>query len=308
MNYDEIYNRLKKSIDFEFRHNKIFKKNIAIYPFGLGGMIVKKILNEQYGITEILIIDNGLSKINDQIKSLDDLTEEEKAEYYVLITAYNSEIYGQVRNAAKENFKAEHIVDLFPKVNPKADTRFETFRLIAERIRELGLSGETAEAGVYQGTFAKYINLFLREKKPYLFDTFEGFKGRDLVEKIDERWSATMVERGTFFDETSIETVMNKMPYPEQCIIKKGYFPETAEGLYETFCFVSLDMDIYESIKNGLEWFWPRMVKHGVIMIHDYNAYHCVGVKQAVDEFCKENDVGFIPLADNCGSAIFIKP
>ena len=40
----------------------------------------------------------------------------------------------------------------------------------------------------------------------------------------------------------------------------KGYFPKTAEGLNDTFCFVNLNMDLYESAYQRLqllvkEWF-----------------------------------------------------
>ena len=46
-----------------------------------------------------------------------------------------------------------------------------------------------------------------------------------------------------------------------------------------------LDADIYESTKTGLEFFYPRTVKGGMIISHDYRNRHCPGVKLAYEEF-----------------------
>jgi O-methyltransferase len=47
------------------------------------------------------------------------------------------------------------------------------------------------------------------------------------------------------------------MKYKENCIVRKGYFPETAEDLEDEFVFVSIDADLYEPIYNGLCYFYP---------------------------------------------------
>lgn len=84
-----------------------------------------------------------------------------------------------------------------------------------------------------------------------MFDTFEGFDKRDL--EVETKETQKM---GTYLSDTSIELVLSKMPYPNNVVIKKGYFLETASGLEnETFCFVNLDADLYEPIKAGLEFF-----------------------------------------------------
>lgn len=97
------------------------------------------------------------------------------------------------------------------------------------------------------------------------------------------------------------------MPNPENIIIKKGFFPDTAEDIEDTFCFVHLDMDIYQSTMDGLQFFWPKMVEQGVIMLDDYHNDHCPGVKKAVDEFCAVNGVGVCFLPEGRGTAVLIK-
>ena len=44
------------------------------------------------------------------------------------------------------------------------------------------------------------------------------------------------------------------MTYPNNCIIKKGFFPDTAIGRGTIF-FVSIDVDLYNPIYNALEFF-----------------------------------------------------
>ena len=89
------------------------------------------------------------------------------------------------------------------------------------------------------------------------------------------------------------------MEFPDQCVIKKGYFPETAEGLEETFIFVRLDVDMYKPTKAGLEWFGERMAKGGFLISHDYYTESYGGVAQAIDEYVNEHPaLRRIPVGD----------
>lgn len=97
-----------------------------------------------------------------------------------------------------------------------------------------------AEAGVFQGDFAKIINQNYKNKKLYLFDTFEGFSEKDIA--YEKGFSKA--EAGDY-NLTSIDIVMNKMKFPQNCVIRQGFFPETAIGIEDKFCFVNLDMDLY---------------------------------------------------------------
>ena len=105
-------------------------------------------------------------------------------------------------------------------------------------------------------------------------------------------------QTGDYCD-TSIELVLQKMKYPQQCVIKKGYFPETAEGLEETFAFVRLDVDMYQPTKAALEWFGERMAKGGFLISHDYYTESYGGVAQAIDEYVNEHPALYrIPVGD----------
>ena len=158
------------------------------------------------------------------------------------------------------------------------------------------IKGAVAEAGVFQGEFAKVINEKFADRKLYLFDTFEGFDSRDITYEQNNDFSN---EKTGHLNMTSKDMVLGKMKHVQNCIIKEGYFPETAEGINDTFCFVNLDMDLYKPTLEGLKFFWSRMEKGGVILVHDYFSEAYKGVGRAVSEFIKEENVYLFPIGDS---------
>ncbi len=170
---------------------------------------------------------------------------------------------------------------------------------VAKQFSESQIDGSVAELGVFQGEFAKKINACFYDKKLYLFDTFEGFSERDLKNEHKEAR-----ENGSYFVDTSVDLVMSKMSYPNNVIIKKGWFPQSTQDdedlEKERFCFVNIDADLYNPIIAGLEYFYPKMVKNGIILIHDYYSKVAYpGAKKAVDEFCRKYHLFAMPIGDN---------
>jgi O-methyltransferase len=96
------------------------------------------------------------------------------------------------------------------------------------------------------------------------------------------------------------------MKYPDNCVIKKGYFPETAEGVEEQFAFVSIDADLYEPIYQGLVYFYPRLEKGGYIFVHDCNG-DVYGGKAAVEKYAQEFNIPYFPLCDVCATIVLSK-
>ncbi|MBZ4188244.1 TylF/MycF/NovP-related O-methyltransferase [Niabella beijingensis] len=181
--------------------------------------------------------------------------------------------------------------------------RISSLELIAEEIRKNSVPGAVAELGVYRGDFAKYMNEAFPDKTLYLFDTFEGFSKRDVL--IEE---ANSYSPGTQdFSDTNAGLVLDKMIKPDNCVIKKGYFPDSLEGLEDVFAFVSLDADLYQPIYEGLQYFYPRLSRGGFIFIHDYNNDEYKGVKKAVTDYCNDQNVPFVPICDPWGTAVIAK-
>ncbi len=157
--------------------------------------------------------------------------------------------------------------------------------------------GAVAELGVWKGETAKYINLFFDESF-YLLDTFEGFDKKDI--KQENTINGAIQATDTDFSDISLEEVRLLMPHINRCHFIKGYFPDTTQWIpkEEKFRFVNLDVDLYQPISAGLKYFYPRLVKNGVILIHDYFHPYYKGVKRAVDEFCYQNNTRALPIGD----------
>ncbi|MDO5538613.1 MAG: TylF/MycF/NovP-related O-methyltransferase [Eubacteriales bacterium] len=187
------------------------------------------------------------------------------------------------------------------------DIRGASIQKMAERIQHHCIPGAIAELGVYQGEFSVLLSLLFPERTLYLFDTFSGFDSRDTA--LEQSQNLSCAKEGDFSD-TSAETVLARIPYPENTVIKKGFFPDTAEDLRrERFALVSLDADLYAPTRAGLDYFYPRLNPGGVIILHDYNNQRFQGVYRAVEEYeVLHGPLCLIPLADLHGSCMILKP
>lgn len=189
--------------------------------------------------------------------------------------------------------------------------RYQMLALLIEEVKERNLSGCLAELGVYRADFSKWINAAFPSKRMYLFDTFESFHDTDIEkESVNDFTPRQLLDKyNDMFHNTSEEYVLSQMKYPKNCIIRKGYFPDTIPDEELSFSLVSLDCDLYMPTLEGLKYFYPRLERGGFIMVHDYNHEdHWLGVKEAVREY--EQEIGSIikiPIADNCGSLIISK-
>lgn len=156
----------------------------------------------------------------------------------------------------------------------------------------LQLDGDIIECGVYRGGSLFKISRALREsssqKMLYACDSFEGFPEEHVglfdrslfrpLRKLRAKFRIAQdvperISRFSGYYGVSIKTV-------------KGFFSETLarfEG--HRFCFIHLDVDIYESHRECLELLYPLLVPGGVIVFDDYNAPKWPGAKRAVDEF-----------------------
>lgn len=164
-------------------------------------------------------------------------------------------------------------------------SRKEFLKRMALFQSSVDMKGEVAEAGVFQGDFAKWINQYYPKRKLHLFDTFEGFSDRD----ISKESMFSQAKTGDYSN-TTVELVMKKMPFPEMVEIHKGYFPISAQNIESQFCFVNLDLDLYEPTYQGLLYFSNKMIPDGVILVHDYFADNFRGPKEAVDKFLRESN------------------
>jgi hypothetical protein len=152
------------------------------------------------------------------------------------------------------------------------------------------IPGDIAEIGVYKGGSAKLICEAKGRKSLHLFDTFEG------LPHVSEQKDSLRFHKNQY--KCSIEYVKNLLSKYQNVFFYKGIFPSTADPVSKRqFSFVHLDVDLYESTKNCLEFFYPRMSKGGVIISHDYLG--SLGVKTAFYEFFKDKAEPVLELTDS---------
>ena len=139
--------------------------------------------------------------------------------------------------------------------------------------------GDFAEVGVFKGGTAYLTANTVPQKKFYLFDTFLG---------MPETHPEFDFHKKGEFAQTSIDSVKEFLKPCRNIEFRQGFFPQTTKGLEDKkFSFVHIDVDIYQSVKDGLEFFYPRLVPGGVMIFDDYQWKDCPGVEKAINEFLK---------------------
>lgn len=155
--------------------------------------------------------------------------------------------------------------------------------------------GDIAEVGVYNGSSAKIICEVKGVKTLYLFDTFAGLINvSDFEDQMEEGWYSAKLDK--------VKDYLDKY---ENVEFYKGNFPNQTGHFIEDkkFCFVHLDVDTYKCTMDSLKFFYPKMVKGGIILSHDVNRLK--GVKKAFKQFSRLENIEFIKL--NESQAFFIK-
>ena len=204
-------------------------------------------------------------------------------------------------SAVKNNLIPKELLSIEQSYRDKV--RFYNFWFQIEQLKKNNIQGAFAELGVHKGETAKAIHYMDQKRKLYLFDTFTGFRKEDLEleSQKDHRFTEKM------FSDTNIETVKRYVKGNTNLIYKPGYFPTTTEGLEsEIFAFVNIDADLYAPTIEALNFFYPKLNRGGVIIVHDYN-HNWEGIQKAIHEFKTLIPESIIELSDWQGSAMIIK-
>lgn len=155
----------------------------------------------------------------------------------------------------------------------------ELWQLVAQSAK---LSGALIEIGVWRGgsgaVIAKSASLNGIEETVYLCDTFRGI--------------AKSAPNDPYFvdgdvSDTSLRTVATltaKLNLSNVKIIE-GVFPDdTARYIKDkTFRFCHIDVDVFNSAQDILNWIWDKLTPGGIIVFDDYGFTRCGGVTKFVN-------------------------
>lgn len=167
---------------------------------------------------------------------------------------------------------------------------------------EQDIPGAFGELGVYKGNTAKLFHTLAPNRNLYLFDTFSGFDAAaPMPHEVPDDYSR--------FDDTSIDYVKNFIGPSDKVHYCQGKFPETIDLVPEgtQFAFVHLDCDLYQPMKDGLEYFYPRLSPGALLVIHDYSSGCWPGITKAVDEFFEDKVESLIRIPDKSGTVVMSK-
>tara|TARA_B100000287_G_scaffold360872_1_gene353418 strand:- start:86 stop:736 length:651 start_codon:yes stop_codon:yes gene_type:complete len=157
------------------------------------------------------------------------------------------------------------------------------------------LEGCFVECGVGWGRsalmIAELINLFDKDKKFYLFDTFTGFP-----ELSEEDKEVNFIHKGYLNapKEYVIKFFENSLLSDDAKIIfKEGDIKKTLISFDEDISLLHLDVDIHSSYDIALELLKSRVVNGGAIIIDEYNSKRFNNIKKVVDNHLVKNKYDF---------------
>lgn len=168
------------------------------------------------------------------------------------------------------------------------------------------LEGDFIECGVNTGAYSRavieYIDFDKYDKTFYLFDTFNGLA----EELVTEREMEVGINDyfGTYKDVYT--QVVKTFKYFNVKIIR-GVVPNTLnECNAKKIAYLSIDMNCVLPEIAAADYFWPKIVSGGVIILDDYGFSKHINQKVAFDQFAKNKGVQILSLPT--GQGIIIKP
>lgn len=183
-------------------------------------------------------------------------------------------------------------------------TRLYELWSLAGQMRDV--PGGYLEVGVWRGGSAalvgqRFLQTEASAKRLVLCDTFSGVA---LAGERDPSY------HGGEHADTSVEIVESLF---RGCLLNRpdirvGIFPtETGQAIAgQSFSFVHIDVDVYESALRAAEAAWPLMSAGGAMVFDDYGFVKTQGVRRAVDELGERLD-GCLRIHNLNGHGLLLK-
>lgn len=170
---------------------------------------------------------------------------------------------------------------LYRQIQPYTLVSRDRCYVLWKTLQQAGhLQGDVMECGVFRGGTALLEAKTLQGQSSgrglHLFDSFQGMP--ETKEGIDRF-------RSSDFNTTSAESVGRLLaPYP-YAHIHAGFIPNTFAGLkINRIAWAHVDVDIYQSVRDCIDYIYPRLVPGGYLIFDDYGFPSCVSARRAVDE------------------------
>ena len=178
---------------------------------------------------------------------------------------------------------------------------YELYSLVKE---VADIDGDVLEVGVWRGGTGVVLAAAARQWKAgctvHLCDTFSGVVKAG---SIDSRY------QGGEHADTSVAHVQSLMRDLQlnNCAIHQGIFPENAAAKLaaQKFALCHVDVDVYQSALDIVNWVKPQMATGAVLVFDDYGFHHCDGITRLVNELRQTKEWLFVYNLN--GHAILIR-
>lgn len=215
--------------------------------------------------------------------------------------------YGAVEPAA--DYRPWDVDEAFRKAYQQIaeHTKVDQYRCYALWVllaQAVDLPGDVIEVGVWRGGTGALLGLQLArlapERRLYLADTFEG------VVKAGPRDDYYKGGEHADTDRATVETLLESCGLSSATLLS-GVFPEEtgAEVTSDAICFCHIDVDVYQSAKDVVDWVWPKLTAGGVVVYDDYGFYGCEGVTALGNEDIHKGDRLFVQNLN--GQGVIVK-
>ena len=163
------------------------------------------------------------------------------------------------------------------------------------------IEGDSAECGVFDGVGSYILCKIIQadgghSRAHHIFDSFEGLS---TPAEIDgKHW-----KEGDLC--CSLITVTENLSEFKNVHIHKGWIPQRFSDVeHNRFCFVHIDVDLYQPTLDSIKFFYPRMNEGGLILCDDYGFTSCPGATKAINDFLQNKKEKMISLSGGGGFLI----
>lgn len=186
---------------------------------------------------------------------------------------------------------------------PEGDLRWRVYTALWAARQAWKLEGDFVECGVYRGGLATAIFTDLPWKQHpsrsfYLLDTFHGFPA-------DQRHLAADVHRDDYTEDIWPQVQVHFKQFPSAKLVR-GPIPQTLSQVASaSITYLSIDMNCAEPEVAALEYFWPRLVIGGIVLLDDYAfAEPYRRQKEAIDRWALPQSLNILSLPTGQGLLI----
>jgi predicted O-methyltransferase YrrM len=194
-------------------------------------------------------------------------------------------------------------LDKYRELSPGNPYSQDRKYILREMVRYTeAIPGDIAECGCFEGASAYFMALERQNIEIHLFDSFEGLS--EVSEKdITTKNSVRNWKQGDL--KTTEEKLKANLKEFDNIVVHKGWIPEKFPDVAEkSFCFVHIDVDLFEPTLASLQFFYPKISAGGVLLLDDFGFTTCPGAYDAAMEYMESLNQKIIHLTTGQGLVV----